>query len=483
MKDKENNLEKNISRLVKLGLDSDKPSEKYSKELIDSAIQELQKPAKLKTRKFRMPVWLGAAAAMIIVAAVLIIHSQTDKRSTSEFAKDADMKGVSRKLEGVEELAEPDALLDAIKEPAKPFGAKSDEFEAGLAGDKIIAEAEDIDEQAPFAPASAIELVVLPRRENVQLTIYNSADLTLVRERRNLTLKRGWNWLQFMWANTLIDPTSLELEPLEHKDKIDVQQLVYPARLREIGRWLIRSETEGQVPFEITYFTSGLNWRAFYIGTLTEDEKAMQLQGYVRVDNGSGEDYEKAQTRLIVGQVHLLDEITELAQREHAHGKPEIGAYRLLGRGMRGRTKDDKLGGVGGDMLDLFYELDVQEKKEIRKEGLSEYFLYTIEGTETISDQWGKRVLSFDVEDIKVKSLYKYDEERWGNNTIRYVSFMNDEEHNLGQTPIPDGTVKIYSKADSEGHLSYVGGTEIKYIPVNEEVELNLGPARLVKVE
>ncbi|MHC5074542.1 MAG: hypothetical protein ACYTFE_06935, partial [Planctomycetota bacterium] len=63
MKDKENNLEKNISRLVKLGLDSDKPSEKYSKELIDSAIQELQKPAKLKTRKFRMPVWLGAAAA------------------------------------------------------------------------------------------------------------------------------------------------------------------------------------------------------------------------------------------------------------------------------------------------------------------------------------------------------------------------------------------------------------------------------------
>jgi len=28
-----------------------------------------------------------------------------------------------------------------------------------------------------------------------------------------------------------------------------------------------------------------------------------------------------------------------------------------------------------------------------------------------------------------------------------------------------------------------VGGTNIKYIPVDEEVELNLGPARLVKVE
>ncbi len=34
-----------------------------------------------------------------------------------------------------------------------------------------------------------------------------------------------------------------------------------------------------------------------------------------------------------------------------------------------------------------------------------------------------------------------------------------------------------------QGYLSYVGGTGIKYIPVNEEVELNLGPARLVTVE
>ena len=31
--------------------------------------------------------------------------------------------------------------------------------------------------------------------------------------------------------------------------------------------------------------------------------------------------------------------------------------------------------------------------------------------------------------------------------------------------------------------MSYVGGTGIKYIPVNEEIELNLGPARLVSVE
>jgi hypothetical protein len=278
----------------------------------------------------------------------------------------------------------------------------------------------------------------------------------------------------------------LSLEPLQEADKIDVQQLVFPPRLRELGRWLIRSEVSGRVPFQITYFTSGLSWRAFYMGTLSQDEKTMRLDGYVRVGNNSGEDYENAQTRLIVGKVHLLDQIAELAKRPYPYGMP----MPLGGLGYGGA------GGMGGaaitneDALDHYRNfsargniVDELGRKEIKKEGLSEYFLYTIEGTETIPDKWGKRLLSFEAEDIAVKSLYKYDEERWGEQTIRFVSFANDKKHNLGDTPIPNGTVRIYSQADEQGYLSYVGGTDIKYIPVDEEVELNLGPARLVGVE
>ena len=122
-------------------------------------------------------------------------------------------------------------------------------------------------------------------------------------------------------------------------------------------------------------------------------------------------------------------------------------------------------------------------RKEIKKEGLSEYFLYTIEGTETIPNEWGKRLLSFEAEDIAVESLYKYDEERWGNQAIRFVKFANDVEHNLGETPIPDGNIRIYGITSENGYLSYVGRTDIKYIPVNEEVELNLDPARLVEIK
>jgi hypothetical protein len=76
-----------------------------------------------------------------------------------------------------------------------------------------------------------IDLVTLPSRDTVQLTIYNSADMTLVRESRALTLKDGENKLQFSWANTLIDPTSLEMLPKANADKIDIADLTYPPRV------------------------------------------------------------------------------------------------------------------------------------------------------------------------------------------------------------------------------------------------------------
>ena len=42
-----------------------------------------------------------------------------------------------------------------------------------------------------------VDLVTLPRREGTQLTIYNSEDITMVREHRLLTVKKGINRIQF----------------------------------------------------------------------------------------------------------------------------------------------------------------------------------------------------------------------------------------------------------------------------------------------
>lgn len=454
-----------------------------SEELLARTLQETSRPPlRGKSPFYRRVAWLGAAAAVLIVAGGLLVTERFLRSPQTEpipIPSEADRPVVRN--ERMEESV-PELYKD-MGSPEKPLVGMTEE---SISQDNVVAFNTADSEKPPFAPASNIELVTLPHRENVQLTIYNSADLTLVREQRNLTMKKGWNWLQFMWSNTLIDPTSLTLEPHSQRDQIRVEQLVFPPRLKELGRWLIHSEVSGEVPFTITYFTSGMQWRAFYMGTLAPDETAMHLEGYVRVDNQSGEDYEKAQARLLVGQIHLLDQIAELARREYPYGTPQIarGGYggemsaggeflfdenTTLGANFFGFAVDGRFDGLG--------------KKEIKKEGLSEYFLYTIAGTEDIPHNWGKRLPSFDVQDIPVESLYKYDEERWGRETIRFLRFQNDQEHKLGETPIPNGTVRIYRQADDQGRLGYVDAADIKYIPVGEEVELNLKPSLQVTVE
>jgi hypothetical protein len=135
------------------------------------------------------------------------------------------------------------------------------------------------------------------------------------------------------------------------------------------------------------------------------------------------------------------------------------------------------------EMADVAGDARRSEPKEIRKEGVSEYFLYTIEGTETIPTGWSKRLLSFDVDKVPVVNLYKYEEERYGKSVVRFLSFKNDEEHKLGETPIPGGMLKVYRNAGDTGHLSYTGQSSFKYIPVDEDVELNLGPVGNIVVE
>ncbi len=318
-----------------------------------------------------------------------------------------------------------------------------------------------------------IDLVTLPDREKVQLTIYNSADLTLVRESRTLTLKKGENKLQFSWANTLIDPTSLQLFPLKDADKITVTDLFFPPRITGLGVWNILSKISGRVPCEVNYFTSGISWQAYYIATLSQDEKSMKLEGYVKVTNKSGEDYENAQVRLIVGKINLLDEIARLAKRYPPYGRPYEPPIPTPEEKVQfARAMDYVKAAPAGRIV-----------KEITKEGLSEYFLYTIEGTETIPDGWTKRLLSFSQDKIPVINLYKYDESRFGKEVYRFIYFKNSKSHLLGKEPLPDGLIKVFRVVDKNERLSYIGQDYTKYIPVDQEVELNLGATKDIKVE
>src|SRR3954452_3432679 len=101
------------------------------------------------------------------------------------------------------------------------------------------------------ALARNVDLSTVPKRDTVQLTIYNSEDLTLVRETRKVTFKKGINPLQFSWANTLIDPTSVEMKFLSSADKLEVMDTTFPQDKPQMLYWNVQSDFDGEATIEI----------------------------------------------------------------------------------------------------------------------------------------------------------------------------------------------------------------------------------------
>jgi hypothetical protein len=314
-----------------------------------------------------------------------------------------------------------------------------------------------------------INVVTLPARDSVQLTIYNSADLTLVRETRYLTFRKGLNKLEFSWANTLIDPTSVEFRPLTHADQVEVLDMSFPPRVTNTLEWRINSEMAGEVQVEIRYFTSGISWSADYVAEASRNEKQMDLAGYVRVNNNSGEDYENAEIRLVVGTIKIVEDIAQLARQGRPANEPPMPttmAFEKLEVADASRAFHGMYAASG---------LAAARPREIIKEGVSEYFLYTVEGRDTIPNGWSKQLPSFKTADVPVASYYKYEREQWGDQVMRFYRFKNDKENKLGNEPLPDGDVKAFRFVTDDKLYSFVGRTSVKYIPIGEEVEMSLG--------
>jgi hypothetical protein len=328
---------------------------------------------------------------------------------------------------------------------------------------------------APSALAR-INVVSLPGRDAVQLTIYNSVDLTVVAERRALTFRRGLNRLEFSWANTLIDPTSVEFRAVTHADEIEVVDVSFPPRVPNTLEWRIESELAGEAIVEIRYFTSGIGWSADYVVQAEPKENAMSLAGAVRVSNQSGEDYDNAQIRLVVGTVRLVEQIVQLAREKRPQSRAEATTGLMLADEELGRNVKLALNGAM-DRMDA-----AAQKRDIVKESLSEYFLYTVEGRDTIANGWSKRLPSFFAAGVPITSLYKFERETWGDAVMRYYRFTNSVPAQLGKEPLPDGSVIALRTVTDELLSAFVGRTRVKYIPIEETVELELGHDLEVRV-
>ena len=220
-----------------------------------------------------------------------------------------------------------------------------------------------------------IDLSTVPDRHSVQLTIYNSEDLTLVRETRKVSFKKG------------VNPLAVQLgqHPDRSRPRCELRFLTQPRQAGHCSTppfrttkpqmlyWNVQSELDGEATVEISYFTSGISWSADYVLVSNPGETEVSFEGFVRVSNNSGEEYEKAQVRLVVGKVNLVEKIAQLARMPMADvGKLAKEQHDLL-RNEAARSTLGRRGGFGGGGKLADGELD-DKPKQIIKEGSERIF-------------------------------------------------------------------------------------------------------------
>jgi hypothetical protein len=179
----------------------------------------------------------------------------------------------------------------------------------------------------------------------------------------------------------------------------------------------------------------------------------------------------------VVGVIRLVQEIADLARA----GKPGMPTT-VAARDMLAAPAAPRMALAFGALAEADAAA-LKQPRELIREGVSEYFMYTVEGRDTIPNGWAKRMPSFKADGVSITSYYKFEKERWGDKVLRYYQFTNSVPAKLGKEPLPDGQVKAFRFVSDDRLYAFVGRTSVKYIPIGEFVELELGQDLEVSVK
>jgi len=153
-----------------------------------------------------------------------------------------------------------------------------------------------------------IKLTTLPTRERVEIQLDNR-DATLVEEERIVTLLQGSNDIDFSWTNTAIDKGTIQFRvvdmPTRAKKADDPAPIVRPDGQVETIRvitaayppgenalvWEVYSEKPVAARVRISYLIGNLGKSFNYRAVAENDESALTLRKYLRLDNFSGEEF------------------------------------------------------------------------------------------------------------------------------------------------------------------------------------------------
>ena len=322
----------------------------------------------------------------------------------------------------------------------------------------------------PFSVHAAdINLATVPPRKALVVTIYNAEDLTLVQENHTVSLQPGNNVLQFSWAhNTRIDPTSISLNFVNPAPGLDVSSTRFPHAQAHQLQWRVHSPDQRSAQIEVSYFTAGLQWSAHYHAITSPTAHTLALTGDVQISNQSGQDYPEARIRLVIGRVHLLQRIAELA------GMP----ITQLGRSERSKLRQQ----AARSLMLAEAKAPAAAPPVIHRQPLAAYHIYSIAGHHTLRTGWRVRLRNFRAPAAPYRIDYRYRPRQYGAALVRVLQFHNNKAAALGETPLPGGMIQVY-RQDTAGRLQYLASEQLPYTPVGAKISVNLGPDPEVRLQ
>lgn len=210
--------------------------------------------------------------------------------------------------------------------------------------------------------------------------------------------------------------------------------------------WLVASDAVRQ-RVEVTYLTQGLNWRADYVLSIDAEDKTGDLNGWVTLTNDTGTSYERANLKLVAGDVQRVVE-------------------------------------AGRDMMEMATAAAPAAGGGFREESFFEYHLYDLDRKTTLLDKEQKQVALLEAHAVALSKklrlmgggeIYRYMNPSPSPNLKVgvYVDLVNSKGSGLGM-PLPKGTLRVY-KADSSGARQFVGESAIDHTPRDEEIKVKLG--------
>jgi hypothetical protein len=216
--------------------------------------------------------------------------------------------------------------------------------------------------------------------------------------------------------------------------------------------WTLDNRGANAQKVEASYLTNNMNWSADYVLTVTRDEKAADLDGWVTLNNNSGVAYANAKLQLVAGEIHQVTPVMALDSTN--------GAVRMKAAGAA---------------------------PQFTQEGFSEYHLYSLERRTSIQNNESKQISLLNATGVPVEKYlmvegqaYYYRNPQGIGNAMPqpvkvYYRFKNDQKSQLGM-PLPAGTVRVY-QADSKGGIQFVGEDRISHTPKDETVKIYVGNA------